>query len=138
MQPQSLALPVQWLNQVMPDIQPAFPGRIQRRHHPMSNKGAIGCGPAERLIVLLEIIRCRRTGGIKSLMTMLVDDRAQDGFAKTTGTAVDQEQQAVRVDVQRRQCCRIQHLRNGLNFGKMVAAADGAERSVESCGFQVE
>ena len=72
------------------------------------------------------------------MVALLINRRPQNRFAQTTGTAVNQQQQVIGIDAQCRQCGRIDHGIDSLHFGKVIAAADGAQRGVKGRGFQAE
>lgn len=122
----------------MPDIQSAFPSRVQRGHNPVGNQSAIEGCPAQRLIMLEQIIGRFGTGRIEAVVALLINRRPQNRFAQTTGTAVNQQQQAVGIDAQRRQRGRIDHGLDGLHFSEVITAANRAQRGVKGGRFQVE
>ena len=59
---------------------------------------------------------------------VLIHMRAQDGFAQSTRTAVNEQDELLFAEVQLLERSRIANLFNSLQLGEVIAATDGAER----------
>ena len=81
MQPQAFAMPVQGLDQVVPDIEPALALGVQGSEEALGDEGAICSARRNAWSVPTQIVDGRRRSGIQSRMALGFDRLAQDGLA---------------------------------------------------------
>ena len=119
----------------MATVPDAFGFGAERGDEPLRDQRAIRVSPAHGQVVTAEIFR-RGERICSTPLPMFIHVIAQHRFAQSARTAVNEHDQLLLPEPKLLELVGVENFLDRLQFGEVIAAADGAERGIELRGFE--